>query len=119
MRIDGAKLNNLCRKRQTTVTECLRHAGVSRNAYYSLLRKKSILPRSIEAISLALGISPKDIMAYENPDVAQARKWAETTNLIKSRHPEVDPDNIRHTLILLDMPPVERLRRALLRGKKI
>jgi len=119
MRIDGAKLNNLCRKKRTTVTECLRRAGVSRNAYYSLLRKNSILPRSIESISLALRISPQDIMAFEKPAVARAREWADTTNLIKSRHPEVDPDNIRHTLILLDMPPVERLRRALLRGKKI
>jgi len=38
---------------------------------------------------------------------------------ITHRHAHADPDNIRHTLILLGEKPVERLRRALLRARRI
>jgi hypothetical protein len=33
--------------------------------------------------------------------------------------PEADPDNVRHTLILLEHPPLERLRRSLTRGRAL
>jgi hypothetical protein len=33
--------------------------------------------------------------------------------------PEADPDNVRHTLILLKQPPLERLRRSLTRGRAL
>lgn len=51
----------------------------------------------------------------------KASRWA--ANLMKSvravlaAHPEADPDNVRHTLILLELPPLERLRRSLTRGR--
>jgi hypothetical protein len=32
-------------------------------------------------------------------------------------HPNADPDNVRHTLILLELPPLERLQRGLIRGR--
>jgi hypothetical protein len=32
-------------------------------------------------------------------------------------HPNADPDNVRHTLILLEQPPLERLQRSLIRGR--
>jgi hypothetical protein len=35
------------------------------------------------------------------------------------RHPEADPDNVWHALVLLELPPVERLRRGLVRGRKV
>jgi hypothetical protein len=38
---------------------------------------------------------------------------------IMQRHTDADPDNLRHTLLLLQKQPIERLRRALLRGRKI
>jgi len=34
-------------------------------------------------------------------------------------HPEVDLENVWHTLVLLDLPPIERLRRGLLRGQTV
>jgi hypothetical protein len=43
---------------------------------------------------------------------------AEVNRIVK-RHPGVDPDNIRHTLLLLDEEPIERLRRALQRGRPV
>jgi hypothetical protein len=35
---------------------------------------------------------------------------------VLAERPEADPDNVRHTLILLEEPPLERLRRSLIRG---
>jgi hypothetical protein len=36
---------------------------------------------------------------------------------IMALEPEADPENIRHTLLLLNIAPIERLRRSLLRGR--
>ena len=52
-----------------------------------------------------------------------ASQWA--ARLMKSVRavlavcPEADPDNVRHTLILLEQPPLERLRRSLTRGRAL
>jgi hypothetical protein len=32
-------------------------------------------------------------------------------------HPDADPDNVRHTFILLEQPPLEGLHRSLIRGR--
>ena len=53
----------------------------------------------------------------------RAAEWAE--QLMKSVRdvlavrPEADPDNVRHTLILLEHPPLERLRQSLTRGRAL
>jgi hypothetical protein len=51
---------------------------------------------------------------------AEAIRWGEKlardVRAILEKHPEADPDNVRHTLILLQMSPEERLARSLLRG---
>ena len=52
---------------------------------------------------------------------AQARRWARRLNervrKVLASHPHADPDNVRHTLILLEQPPLERLQRSLIRGR--
>ena len=45
-----------------------------------------------------------------------ARELSARVNRAVQRFPEVDRDNVRHTLILLELPPLERLQRSLLRG---
>ena len=51
----------------------------------------------------------------------EARRWAvelmESVQAVLDQHPHADPDNVRHTLILLGQPPIERLRRSLIRGR--
>jgi hypothetical protein len=51
----------------------------------------------------------------------KARRWAqrlsERVDEILELHPEADRDNVRHTLILLELPPLERLQRSLIRGR--
>jgi hypothetical protein len=51
----------------------------------------------------------------------ELQSWAEqlavsVQNVLKD-HPQADPDNVRHTLILLELEPLERLRRSLMRGR--
>jgi hypothetical protein len=52
---------------------------------------------------------------------ASAARWARRLSArvdkILESHPEADPDNVRHTLILLEQPPFERLQRSLIRGR--
>jgi hypothetical protein len=51
---------------------------------------------------------------------AEAQAWAEKlardTREVLEKFPEADADNVRHALILMQLPPEERLARALLRG---
>jgi len=57
--------------------------------------------------------------ANTNKDVkaqAWARRLALRVQQIIEELPDADPDNVRHTLILLELP-LERLRRSLIRGR--
>jgi hypothetical protein len=53
----------------------------------------------------------------------EARRWAkrlmDSVNAVLATRPEADPDNVRHTFILLEQPPLERLRRSLIRGRTL
>jgi len=53
----------------------------------------------------------------------RAAKWAadlmESVRAVLAVRPEADPDNVRHTLILLQQPPLERLRKSLTRGRAL
>ena len=52
---------------------------------------------------------------------ASAARWARRLSArvekILAANPEADRDNVRHTLILLEQPPFERLQRSLIRGR--
>jgi hypothetical protein len=56
-----------------------------------------------------------------SPKPADAARWALRLSARVARvlaaHPHADPDNVRHTLILLEQPPLERLQRSLIRGR--
>jgi hypothetical protein len=46
-----------------------------------------------------------------------AAELAESVQRVLAVYPEADPDNVRHTLLMLELAPIERLRRSLLRGR--
>jgi len=52
---------------------------------------------------------------------ARARRWVRRlgrrVDEILAAHPSADRDNVRHTLILLEKAPLERLQRSLIRGR--
>jgi len=45
-----------------------------------------------------------------------ARRIQRQTAQVMVQYPEADPEDVRHTLILLSEPPWERLTRGLIRG---
>jgi hypothetical protein len=59
----------------------------------------------------------------KNSQERDAREWAErlmdSVRAVLAVRPEADPDNVRHTLILLEQAPLERLRRSLVRGRAL
>lgn len=118
MKVDTGKIRELCRERQLSVDGLLRQAGVSRNAYYALARKKSILPRSLRTLAEFLDVSPSAFLAAESSPGEKSRELVARVEQIVRRHPEADPDNIRHTLLLLREEPADRLKRAILRAQK-
>jgi hypothetical protein len=52
-----------------------------------------------------------------NASARWARRLSARVERVLALHPEADRDNVRHTLILLELPPLERLQRSLIRGR--
>jgi transcriptional regulator with XRE-family HTH domain len=117
MRLSVNKLKGLCAERGTTLGGLLRVAGVSRTAYYSLTRKDSVLPKSVEAIARRLDVPPSEFLDEQSRIEAEARALLTRANEIARRHRSANLDNVRHALLLLNKDPVERLRRALIRAQ--
>ena len=101
-----------------SLSQVLAEAGVSRNAYYSLLRKESILPKSVHAIAALLEVEPSAFLETLDLEEQRTARLYAKVNRIKKVHKKVDADNVRHTLLLLEEKPIDRLRRALTRGQK-
>lgn len=57
----------------------------------------------------------------DNPGTLQTlekvKRMRQRLEEVAARHPEADPENIWHTLVLLDQEPIERLTTALRRGQ--
>jgi hypothetical protein len=57
----------------------------------------------------------------QSDTTAKAQPWVRRLSArvgkVLAAHPDADPDNVRHTLILLEQPPLERLQRSLIRGR--
>jgi|GEM_PF-567749 len=118
MRIARERLKKLCMQNGLTLSQLLKNAEVSKNAYYSLARKDTVLPKSVLAIADHLGVRPSAFLE-ERPEEDRWKILLEDLERISTRNPDADRDNIRHTLLLLEEPPIERLRRALTRGQKL
>jgi hypothetical protein len=117
MRVSLDKVESLCGQRELNIGGLLREAGVSRNAFYSLSRKDSVLPRSLIRIAEALDVSPSALLDESPTPTERIKKIAAESKLIAERHKDIDRDTARHTLILLHEKPLDRLRRALRRGR--
>ena len=117
MRLLLKKVESLCRRRNKSISSMLRDAGVSRNAFYALARKKSVVPQSLMRIADSLGVSVSDLLVESYTPTDRMKRVIAETERILSRHADAERDNVRHTLILLDERPIDRLRRALRRGR--
>lgn len=118
MRISLEAIKDKCRQQNITLSELLKQAGVSRNAFYTLAREDYVLPKSIRAIAKRLNISPSEFLTEDNKEMEKMKILLNKVDEIARKYKNIDRDNIRHTLLLLREPPIERLRRALTRGQK-
>ena len=100
------------------MNQLLQEAGVSKNAYYSLARKDTVLPNSIIAIAGRLGVKPSSFMDEASLEADRFRSLLEELERVLSQHKQADRENVRHTLLLLQEKPIERLRRSLTRGQR-
>jgi DNA-binding Xre family transcriptional regulator len=117
VRISRKKLFKLIVSRNWTLNILFREAGVSKTAYYHLLGKDELLPKSLQAIAQTLGVSPSALLEDEGPEMSEVRALVQDIDRIAARHPSIDRDTVRHTLLCLRDKPIDRLRRSLIRGK--
>jgi len=112
------RVRTLARERGFTLTEALRRARVSRNAFYHLARRATVVPRSVHALGATLGVTSAALLdeAPLSPEARAAALLSEARR-IQARNPRSSFDNIWHTLWLLEATPAERLRRSLVRGR--
>ena len=118
MRLATDRVRQLCGRRGMSLSALLRQTKVSRNAYYTLARKPSLLPKSIQALASGLGVQSSALLETKESPSEEARLLIEQIDRIERQHKIRDRDNVRHTLLLLRERPIERLRRALIRGQR-
>lgn len=108
----------LSRQRGESLSLLLRRAGVSRTAFYSLSRRASVLPKTVLALSEALGVSELDLLetVSRSDDSDYQRRLREAQSIVGSL-PAASFENVWHALCLLDLDPAERLNRSLIRGR--
>ncbi len=117
MRIVTERIKRMCAQRGVLLGEMLMRAGISRNAYYTLARRDEILPGTCTKLTKYFKADEMEFLTSESREVEKARVLQAEVDRIVRRYPDVDPDNVRHTLILLREKPVDRLRRALIRAQ--
>lgn len=118
MKLSMSCLGTLCSDRGISLARLLADAGVSRNAFYSLARKTSVLPNSIRAIAAQIGVNPSAFLEDGDIRTAKAQVLLKQVDRLMVKFPDLDRDNARHMLILLEEAPEKRLRRALQRAQK-
>ena len=118
MQLSSVKVKQRCAQRRLRLTDVLRQAGVSRTAYYSLARKESVLPKSILRIARQLEVDPAELLENEAAQIARVRRLQAEAGALSERYPDCDRDVMFRTLLNLEQPPIERLRRALIRARR-
>jgi uncharacterized SAM-binding protein YcdF (DUF218 family) len=71
----------------------------------------------MKANNIRTGEKKQTILSKQRRAIRWARRLNAKVQAVLAAHPGADPDNIRHTLILLEKPPLERLQLSLLRGR--
>jgi transcriptional regulator with XRE-family HTH domain len=117
VRLSAERIRRLCARRGLSLEAFLDAAGVSRTAYYSLARRPSILPRSVQAMARMLQVAPSSILREDPPAAARAEALLAEARAVLKSHPRSAFENVWHTLVLLDEAPIDRLRRSLLRAR--
>ncbi|MCP3982685.1 MAG: helix-turn-helix transcriptional regulator [bacterium] len=117
MRLCPEQVRRLAKSRGRSLSELLRAAGISRTAYYSLTRRPSVLPKTVRELARVLGVSPMEILDAASSDEATHQGRLREAQRILAADPSTSFENVWHTLCLLELDPIERLNRSLIRGR--
>jgi transcriptional regulator with XRE-family HTH domain len=117
VRLQAEKIKKLSKNKGMDLGTLLARSGVSKTAYYHLIRQESLLPRSLHALAQTLQVLPSALVEEENPALVKIRRLRKIQEGILLRYPDVDPENVWHCLLLLQKSPWERLERGLLRAQ--
>jgi transcriptional regulator with XRE-family HTH domain len=117
VRVSIERIRAVCREKGKTLSGLLDSAGVSRNAFYTLARRRSVYPRSLEAVGRILGVPPHELLTAEGHAREEMKLLLAEVDAIARRHRGVDRENVRHTLLLMRKEPIDRLRKALARAQ--
>ena len=117
MKLDVDAIRRCCEARGLPVSRVLREAGISRTAYYSLLRRDSVLPKTVIRLAGALDTPASGLLDEQSSEEKRARRRVEFAKRIAAAHSGTSFENVWHTMALLDEPPSARLNRALRRGR--
>lgn len=115
--MDSEKIGCLAKLHGCSLNALLRKAGVSKTAYYSLLARASLLPKTVTALAEALSVQPHQLLSWEPAEVAMYRARESRLRQMLKRYPRADRDNVWHTLVLLELRPLQRLEGALRRAR--
>lgn len=119
MHISTQSLKKIIKNNGLDIKSVLKKAGVSKTAYYSLVKKESVLPGSILAIAKVLQVKPTAFLENESASERKMKRGLKKLENIMKKYPCHERENIWHTLLLLQEKPIERLRRGLRRGQKL
>ena len=117
MRLSTERIRELAASRGLSLSALLREAGISRNAYYSLARRESVVPKSVHRLAGTLGVAPTDLFEEVLEDKHDVDRLVAEARRIAARHPGIEFENVWHTLLVLREPPLQRLRGSLRRGR--
>jgi transcriptional regulator with XRE-family HTH domain len=118
MRIAHRRIRRLASELGLPLTEVLRRAGISRTAYYSLARRPTVLPKTIHALAEALDVPIAEILEEPAPPLSvKALRRLESARAICAADASASFENVWHSLCLMDLAPIDRLNRSLLRGR--
>lgn len=118
MHINAVQLQKILKQRGLSLRQALQQAGVSRTAYYALLRQSDLLPTSLRKLADALSVAPDTFISTQRAPERRVHELYRDCDAILAQHPEADRQNVFHTLVLLDEPPIQRLQRSLQRGRR-
>ena len=117
MKLDVEAIRRRCAARGLPLSRVLRDAGISRTAYYSLVRRESVLPKTVLKLAAALDTSASGLLDETTSEERRARRRVNAAKRIAGTDRRASFENVWHTLALLDEPPIARLNIALRRGR--
>lgn len=117
MRLAPHKIKQKLQAGSLTLQVLLKNAGVSKTAYYSLLKQETLLPKSLHKLAKILQVTPFDLLEDPETNINHIRQLQNQLEKLVKKYPEADRENMWHTLLLLEEEPIERMKRGLIRGQ--